>query len=333
MIKNYSLELPTSWTGRVDSESDYDAFRWHQWVERIDLDDASLKPFEGKLAFGILGFECDWGIAQNKGRVGAANGPKSIRRALSSLPCDFPKDVKIFDCGNIYPEGLTLSEAQHSLAQAVEKIIDLNMFPILLGGGHEIAFGHFSGIFEKYVNDGKLGIINFDAHFDNRPYKDNGPSSGTMFRQARDKMVEAGKAFHYLPIGIQRHSNTVSLFKFMEENDQDYILAKDIVNGQLYKNFEIIDKFLLEMDHVYVTICSDVFSSSYAPGVSAPQPLGLDPEVVLVFLKHIVLSGKVVSFDVAEVSPRYDQDSATSSLAAVLIYATVHAVISQYFDM
>ena len=30
-----------------------------------------------------------------------------------------------------------------------------------------------------------MGIINFDAHFDLRPY-DNGPSSGSMFRQIAD---------------------------------------------------------------------------------------------------------------------------------------------------
>lgn len=332
MIENYSKELPYNWTGRIDSKDDYDSFRWHQWVELIDLNDENLKPFEGTIAFGILGFECDWGIEQNKGRVGAANGPKSIRKELSKLPCDFPKEVKIFDCGNIYVQGITLEEGQKCLGEAVKKIIDLNMQPILLGGGHETAFGHYQGLFDKYAKNDKMGIINFDAHLDCRPYDENGASSGTMFRQIHDQNQAEGLKFNYLPIGIQKHSNTVSLFKFVEEANVDYILAKDIVNGQIYKIFDRIDKFTRKLDSVYVTICSDVFSSAYAPGVSAPQPLGMDPEVVIIILKHILQTGKVVSFDIAEVSPRYDKDNATASLAAVLIYSVVGEMIRIKFE-
>ena len=104
------------------------------------------------------------------------------------------------------------------------------------------------------------------------------------------------------------------------------------MNGQIYKLFDSIDKFTRKLDSVYVTICSDVFSSSYAPGVSAPQPLGLDPEVVIIILKHILQTGKVVSFDIAEVSPRYDKDNATASLAAVLIYSAVSEMVEINFN-
>ncbi len=47
------------------------------------------------------------------------------------------------------------------------------MYPIVLGGGHEIAFGHYCGIKDYNASidrKDKLGIINFDAHFDLRPY-------------------------------------------------------------------------------------------------------------------------------------------------------------------
>ena len=42
-----------------------------------------------------------------------------------------------------------------------------------------------------------------------------------------------------------------------------------------------MDQFLYQCDDTYITVCSDVFSSAFAPGVSAPQSLGLDPEIVL----------------------------------------------------
>lgn len=81
-----------------------------------------------------------------------------------------------------------MEEGQKLLGMAVEKILDLALFPIVLGGGHETTFGHFQGHLadmKKKETPLDMGIINFDAHFDLRPYE-NGPSSGSMFRQIAD---------------------------------------------------------------------------------------------------------------------------------------------------
>jgi formiminoglutamase len=72
-----------------------------------------------------------------------------------------------------------------------------------------------------------------------------------------------------------------------------------------------------------MTICTDVFSSAYAPGVSAPQPFGIHPKSGRELIRHIAATGKTVSFDIAEVSPRYDSGNITSKLAAILIYELI----------
>lgn len=326
--KHYYISDQSNWQGRVDSENDFDSFRWHQWVELIDLNDKNLKAFEGKLAFAFLGFCSDYGVKLNKGRTGTAHGPASIRRELSKLPCSFQEDIKLFDAGNISCDGCSLEEAQDLLGKAVSKLLDLNLFPILLGGGHEIAFGHYQGILDHLIkkeDKPKIGVINFDAHFDLRPYP-NGGTSGTMFRQIADLNKEEGLDYSYLCLGIQRHSNTNYLFNIAEELGADYIMAKDMNNGDYISLFERMDKFIKDQDHLYISICADVFSSAFAPGVSAPQPLGLDPEQVLIFLKYILRTGKVVSFDIAEVSPRFDQDNTTANLASVIIFSVVETL-------
>jgi formiminoglutamase len=43
-------------------------------------------------------------------------------------------------------------------------------------------------------------------------------------------------------------------------------------------------------------------------------------------LNHVLASGKVVSFDFAEVSPRFDSDDNTAKLAAVFIFALVNTL-------
>jgi formiminoglutamase len=325
---SYKPTDKTLWKGRIDSESNFDAFRWHQWVKIIDLRENNLIPFKGMLGFAFIGFCCDAGVKRNNGRPGAANGPESIRRELANLPCRFSEEVKLFDAGNIYCENITLEESQNLLSNAIQKILNLNLFPIVLGGGHEIAFGHYTGILnylKEKSNKPSIGIINFDAHFDLRPYSTGG-SSGTMFRQIADVCKTDDLKYSYLCIGVQKHSNTIDLFKTADKLGAEYILAKDIVDSDISNVLEKLDKFIKTQDNIYITICSDVFSTAYAPGVSSSQPLGLDPERVLKFLRYILKSNKVVSFDIAEVSPRFDQDNITANLAAVLIFSIVNSL-------
>jgi formiminoglutamase len=326
--KNYKPINNTLWQGRIDSDSNFDAFRWHQWITPIDLSEKNLIPFHGKLGFAFLGFCCDLGVKRNNGRIGAANGPESIRKELANLPCRFTKEVKLFDAGNVFCENISLEESQTLLSNAIEKLLDLNLFPIVLGGGHEIAFGHHKGILnylKHNTSKPNIGIINFDAHLDLRPYP-NGGSSGTMFRQISDICTEQDLKYSYLCIGVQKHSNTIDLFKTADKLGAKYILAKDIVDTENLHVLERLDDFIKFQDKIYITICSDVFSSAFAPGVSASQPLGLDPERVLKFLKYILKSNKVISFDIAEVSPRFDQDNVTANLASVLIFSVVNSL-------
>jgi formiminoglutamase len=68
-------------------------------------------------------------------------------------------------------------------AEKVSIILQKNAKSIVLGGGHEVTFAHYSGIKKAFPNQ-KIGIINIDAHFDNRePENGVGASSGTGFWQ------------------------------------------------------------------------------------------------------------------------------------------------------
>lgn len=312
------------WQGRVDSRENYDAFRWHQWIKPLDLRQP-LPEFTGKMGFALLGFCCDEGIRRNRGRQGASSGPEGIRRELANLPCSFSSEVSLFDAGNITCTDGELMKSQAALEQAVFCLRQAGLFPLVMGGGHETTLGHFRGQADFLrQKDGKcdLGILNFDAHFDLRPFDGEG-NSGTMFRQIADDACQRGEVFRYFCMGIQRSSNTLELFKTAQQLGASYLLAGDISMQCDEHIMEKLDTFMQSVPNLYVTICADVFASSFAPGVSAPQPLGLHPEMVLKYLKHILRTHKVVGFDIAEVSPRFDHDRATASLAKVILFAVV----------
>lgn len=322
------LENLDQWHGRVDSEDNYFAFRWHQCVRPLDLKVDAIGSYDGPLGIAFLGFQSDEGIRRNKGRGGAVNGPASIRHELANLPCYFDPSVTLFDAGDVICEDGNLEESQRQLGLMVERLLTLNLFPILLGGGHEIAYGHYQGL-QKFLASGasrpRIGIFNFDAHFDLRPYSSGG-NSGTMFRQIADLNDASGLPFLYYCAGVQRYSNTIELFRTAEALGVKYKLAKDLIQEDHWQLSESIGAFVGQTDHLYVTVCADVFSSAFAPGVSAPQPLGLDPELALKILKRLIRSGKVISFDIAEVSPRFDKDNITASLAKVIIFTVVNTL-------
>ena len=87
LLTNY-VSAMEYWDGRVDSTTDYDAFRWHQWVKPLELNQEVEIP-ESKLAFAFIGFCSEQGVKRNKGRVGTALAPDFIRGQMSNLPCTF----------------------------------------------------------------------------------------------------------------------------------------------------------------------------------------------------------------------------------------------------
>lgn len=331
MLDRYKPMNLSLWKGRIDSLENFSAYRWHQWIQPLDLRD-DLSAFLPKSGFAFLGFKCDEGIRRNGGRQGASKGPDSIRKELANLPCYFTEDITLFDAGDIFCEDNNLEESQHQLAQAINQILALNLFPIVLGGGHELAYGHYNGILKSVKKEKKypkIGIFNFDAHFDLRPYPDGG-SSGTMFKQIADENAKANLPFSYFCAGLQKHSNTIQLFKTADALGTDYLLASEMIQDDHWHIVEKVEGFINRNEYLYLTVCSDVFSTAFAPGVSAAQPLGIDPELAIKVIKLLLRSGKVLSFDIAEISPRFDLDHTTASLARVIIFSLVNTLCESW---
>lgn len=308
-LLNYQPADPTLWQGREDTLHQE---RFFQKIEFIH-DEKELVSTEKKTVF--IGFASDTGIIRNQGRPGAKEGPNQLKAQLAKLPCH--KHHRYIDLGSIVCEGDNLEAAQTELGQLVHFCQQHGHQTVVLGGGHEVAWGHFQGLTKHYP---KLGIINFDAHFDLRPVPDSLlGNSGTPFSQIAAHCQTHALPFHYCCIGIQTFGNTPSLFERAKELNVRYLKAEQLFERSLAWQFAFIDEFILNLDHIYLSICMDVFAEAFAPGVSAPQTLGLTPWQVIPLLKYIVQSGKVVSLDIAELSPPLDQNQKTARLAAMII--------------
>ncbi len=296
------------WTGRLDGTEPL----YHRIFQRVQME-SDLNQIKTK-DFVLYGFSVDEGVRRNKGRVGAKDAPDVIRKNMANFPVIHP-DFALHDFGNISCENNDLEAAQEQLAEAVSEILKSGARSVVLGGGHEVTFGHWSAI-RKAFPDHKIGVINIDAHFDNRiPENGVGVSSGTGFWQ----IAQEGPA-HSLHIGIQRNSNTLKLFDIAHTYGMKYILADELFFENLPSVYEIIDLLADSVDVLYLTVCMDVFNASVAPGVSALAYNGIFADAAFMhFYRHILRSDKLVAMDVAEVNPALDHGDITARLAASLI--------------
>jgi formiminoglutamase len=312
------------WTGRTSPEEGLAGLLWHQVVKPLNL----IGPIPAcdsanKVAF--LGFACDEGVKRNQGRVGAAQGPSELRTYLARHAVHFtPAQLTLFDAGDVACEEGNLEKASEELSEKVTQLLREGFFPILLGGGHEITHPHVTGIRQFVGKTKTLGLINLDAHFDLRQYP-NGPHSGSGFRQLADECERDGMEFRYLPVGINPPANIQALMDFMEAKGQTFMTLQDLRSGLTGTIKQHIDRFIAPCDSLYLTLDLDVISMASAPGVSAPAPFGLSPQLTLELVLHILASGKVISLDIAELNPAYD-DSRTARLAAGFVYEMVHQV-------
>ncbi|OYT16429.1 MAG: formimidoylglutamase [Bacteroidetes bacterium 4572_77] len=313
----YKASEKAYWEGRK-SNPDMENQYWHQEINLVDFDQEN-SVIEADIA--ILAYVCDEGVRRNRGRIGAHEGPKAIRDRLAKLPMHF-ENKRLVDAGDVVCIDDDMEACQLLFSKYISRLITQGIFPIALGGGHDMSYGHFMGIWDvvKHRKKKKIGIINFDAHFDLRPVETKS-NSGTPFFQIIEELKNTPDVVKYFAIGIQQQSNTKELFHIAKEDHISYAINYDCESSstELDALKSRLKPFIEEVDYLYVTIDMDGFSSAYAPGVSAPSPLGFTPYFVFKMLRYLLQSKKVISFDIAELNPSLDRDNLTASLAAKII--------------
>src|SRR5699024_7984384 len=249
------FEFPT-WTGRHDGLGPEHA-RWHSRVAPVD----ATRP-----GFALLGFASDEGVVRNQGRAGAAAGPSAIRAALGSMSVHH--DFGHFDAGDVSVVDGDLETAQQRYGQALAQLLQQGKLTVGLGGGHEITWASYLGVRGAFP-EARLGIINVDAHFDNRPGQQ--ATSGTGFAQIM--AAEAGRPTLVSAMGIAEAANTADLFHRARQTGIGWITDDRWITYPSEAG-RAVAQLLDDVDIVYLTIDLDVLPAAVAPGVSAPAAYG-----------------------------------------------------------
>ncbi len=341
------------WTGRHDGDGPEFA-RWHQVVRVLDQEsragapidpasgaainpatDAAINPSTGPSTgpatgaprIALVGFASDEGVRRNQGRPGAAQGPTALRRALA--PLALHRDLSIVDAGDVVVEGGDLESAQAVLGQVVAGLLDAGHLVVVLGGGHESAYGSALGRASSVrLAPRRVGVLNLDAHFDLRDAPQ--ATSGTPFAQMAGDDEAAGRDFIYAALGINRDANTAALFAAADALGGRYLLDSECQPSRSEETSAFVAGFLDGVEAVHLSVDLDVLPAAAAPGVSAPAAFGVPLEVLLAVGELVAASGTLAVVDIVELCPPLDQDGRTARAAARLISSLVHALPRTY---
>jgi formiminoglutamase len=211
----------------------------------------------------------------------------------------------------------SLELSQQDLAEVIAGILQQGAVPVVLGGGHETAYGHYLG----YVTAGlPVGIINLDAHLDVRPLLNGQGHSGSPFRQAMEYAAQPLPGEHYVCLGAQPHSVSRAHWQFAHERGV-VVRWRDEVAGSLGKRFhEEQDQLVRKGCQVYVSLDADVVRTADVPGVSAPNPTGLSGNEAIACARLAGSSPAVASFDLVEIRPDADPDAQSARWAAIAVW-------------
>src|SRR3989344_5531704 len=207
-----------------------------------------------------------------------------------------------------------------TLKSEIKKIIEHKKIPITIGGDHSITSEVLWAINNRQSHSNKnkkFSLIYFDAHPDmicsEKKYYGSVICDVAWFDCINIKKsailgIRAPEKEELSNL-IKRKMNSFTSLDFTE-------LGTKRIYSKLKK---IIGK-----NPVYISIDMDAIDPSFAPGVSTPEPFGINPLDLLWLCKKLAANG-LVGLDIMEVCPPHDIDNRTAHLASKLILETIES--------
>ncbi len=276
-------------------------------------------------SIALLGLPDDTGVALNTGRPGASGGPTAFRAALARFGNPFDAgssrvlSTRVLDCGDIvcsdHPDPETrLHETHDRASEAVQTLHDAGFATVGIGGGHDGTFAFARGL-ARHLKiespDARLAGLNLDPHLDVRETV----GSGMPFRELVEQAFMNPACF--VELGIGRFSNSREHLEYLSSRGAHLVTIDQLLAEPKPEIDRAFANAFGSGESGFVTIDLDALDGSFAPGVSAVNPLGISPAIAAAVAERAGATPTVRHFDIMELSPPYD-DGRTARIAAML---------------
>lgn len=286
----------------------------------------------------ILGVPEDIGVQMNYGNPGAHTAFIPALQALLNTQqnqfinggellilgyLDFLDEVIHFNPENTDLAEQLIQKLDAELSKWISIIIKADKIPIVIGGGHNNAYGNIKG-FSEAVNS-SVNVINLDAHTDLRKLEHR--HSGNGFSYA----IEHGFLDKYFMFGLHGNYTPQYIFDFIHDRlELEYNLFEEITvyqtttfESELQRalNFVNDKKFGIEID----LDCIQYFPSS------AMTPSGFTPEQARRFVHFFGKSDKANYLHICEGAPSLSNEKlATKQVGKYISYLITDFIKAQH---
>jgi len=288
---------------------------WQDSEERRISNWMTLWDFEEPINAGLIGAPYS---SASISASGASGGPEAVRMAFrynTTYSPDWETDIqklKVRDLGDIGGHLTDVGIAHGKIESAIKDALTHRtpFVPIIVGGDHSITAPSVRGFCA--ANPGKkVGIINFDAHFDIRNFE-HGPHNGTPFRA----LIEGGLGIdgkNVVEVGIHGFMNASPYREWARDQGMTIISGRQVEK----RGMEACVAEALEIagdgvDLIYVSVDIDCLAYPWTIGTSAASPEGLSAWQLLEGMFACGQHPKVAALDVVEIDPSRDVKDLTA---------------------
>ena len=301
----------------------------------------------------IIGFPMDLGA----NRRGVDLGPAALRIAgietrLQGLGYqvddqgDIP--IRIQHRNRMHHPGLKHRDEIHQTSEMLAKIVATSLsqshFPLCIGGDHSMAIGTIAGIAAHCRKTNKTpGVIWIDAHADMN--MENTTPSGNIHGMPMaislglgDKKLTQVAGFspklvaeNCALIGIRRIDRLEK--RVIQKMHLPVYTMTDIDRKGAHTVIsEILTGFSNQVDHIHVSFDLDSVDPTVATGVGTPVRGGLSYREAHLIMETIAETGRLASFEVAEVNPILDHKNQSAEFAAEIVASSLGLTIMKRLE-
>lgn len=286
----------------------------------------------------IFGIPEDVGVFANLGKTGTSNAWNACLKVLLNIQSNaFTHANKVLILGHldfsVEMEKMSNLDQTNSkdiqkarklvkkidthVAELMSLIIKAGKTPIVVGGGHNNAYGNIKGTslaLKKPIN-----VINFDAHSDFRT--EEGRHSGNGFSYAYSE----GFLKNYFIFGLHENYTSVTIFKQLEENPNIDFNTFEALEVRKELKFKMeVKRALQHVDSKPYGIELDCDAIQNIPS-SAMTPSGFSVNKAREFLNNCAQSKQAMYLHLCEATPTPETEVQIGKLLTYLITDFIRA--------
>ncbi|AJA69931.1 hypothetical protein HMPREF9714_01749 [Myroides odoratimimus CCUG 12901] len=284
--------------------------------------------------YAIIGIPEDIGVKANLGRTGTSSAWQNFLNSLLNIQhnrfckgswttlighLDFSEEQK--EAEQLDPNNREdrkrlfelVSRIDKEVSHTIAKIVKAGKIPIVIGGGHNNAYGNIKGL--ALAKGKAINVINFDAHTDFRPLE--GRHSGNGFSYA----FEEGFLKNYFIFGLHENYTSKTVFG-------DIKLHADRVKYNTYEQIRIRKE--KSFDTELLTAQRHIENNTYGIEIdldavplvasSAITPTGFSAERLRQFIHYFAKSKNVGYIHICEGAPSLDFEQNSHLVGKLITY-------------